>query len=65
MTLPTRQCRYSGEKPVRFMRHQKGLHPRIELGDINQAAPYLKMGVKHFCIGWDVRVLYEQAAVTY
>ena len=47
------------------MRHQKGLHPRIELGDINQAAPYLKMGVKHFCIGWDVRVLYEQAAVTY
>jgi len=24
-----------------------------------QAAPYLEMGVKHFCIGWDVRILHE------
>jgi 2-keto-3-deoxy-L-rhamnonate aldolase RhmA len=38
---------------------KKGLHPRVELGDIKQAAPYLEMGVKHFCIGWDVRVLYD------
>ncbi len=37
----------------------KGLHPRVELSDINLAAPYLEMGVKHFCIGWDVRVLYD------
>jgi len=37
----------------------KGLHPRIELADISQAAPYLEMGVKHFCIGLDVRVLYS------
>jgi len=36
-----------------------GLHPRVELGDITQAAPYLEMGVKHFCIGWDVRILYD------
>jgi 4-hydroxy-2-oxoheptanedioate aldolase len=36
-----------------------GLHPRVELGDIKQAAPYLEMGVKHFCIGWDVRVLHD------
>jgi 2-keto-3-deoxy-L-rhamnonate aldolase RhmA len=36
-----------------------GLHPRIELADIAGAAPYLEMGVKHFCIGWDVRVLYN------
>ena len=36
-----------------------GLHPRVELGDISQAAPYLEMGVKHFCIGWDVRVLHD------
>ena len=21
------------------------------------AAPYLEMGVKHFCIGWDVTIL--------
>src|SRR6195256_5050181 len=38
---------------------KKGLHPRVELADITQAAPYLEMGVKHFCIGWDVRVLHE------
>ena len=37
----------------------KGLHPRVELADINQAAPYLEMGVKHFCIGWDVRILHD------
>jgi 2-keto-3-deoxy-L-rhamnonate aldolase RhmA len=38
---------------------RKGLHPRVELADIRQAAPYLEMGVKHFCIGWDVRILHE------
>lgn len=37
----------------------RGLHPRVELGDITQAAPYLEMGVKHFCIGWDVRILHD------
>lgn len=36
-----------------------GLHPRVELANINDAAPYLEMGVKHFCIGWDVRILYD------
>jgi 2-keto-3-deoxy-L-rhamnonate aldolase RhmA len=36
-----------------------GLHPRVELADIKQAAPYLEMGVKHFCIGWDVRILHD------
>jgi 4-hydroxy-2-oxoheptanedioate aldolase len=38
---------------------KKGLHPRVELGDIKGAAPYLEMGVKHFCIGWDVRILHD------
>jgi 2-keto-3-deoxy-L-rhamnonate aldolase RhmA len=37
----------------------KRLHPRVELADITQAAPYLEMGVKHFCIGWDVRILHD------
>ena len=36
-----------------------GLAPRVELADIKQAAPYLEMGVKHFCIGWDVRILHS------
>lgn len=35
----------------------KGLHPRVELRDPSQAQRYLEMGVKHFCIGWDVRIL--------
>ncbi|MCA0250657.1 MAG: 2,4-dihydroxyhept-2-ene-1,7-dioic acid aldolase [Proteobacteria bacterium] len=36
---------------------KKGLHPRVELRDPSQAKKYLDMGVKHFCIGWDVRIL--------
>jgi 4-hydroxy-2-oxoheptanedioate aldolase len=36
---------------------KKGKHPRVELRDPSQAGKYLKMGVKHFCIGWDVRIL--------
>ncbi|MFN8524913.1 MAG: aldolase/citrate lyase family protein [Chloroflexota bacterium] len=36
-----------------------GKHPRIELMDPSQAGKYLDMGVKHFCMGWDVRVLYD------
>ena len=34
-----------------------GLHPRIEIAEPEQAAPYLEMGVKHFCIGWDTGIL--------
>lgn len=37
---------------------RKGLHPRVELGSPDQAARYIEMGVKHFCIGWDVSILY-------
>ena len=36
---------------------KKGQHPRVELRDPSQAQRYLEMGVKHFCIGWDVRIL--------
>ncbi|MFZ5784183.1 MAG: HpcH/HpaI aldolase family protein [Pseudomonadota bacterium] len=36
---------------------RKGLHPRVELRDPAQAGRYLEMGVRHFCIGWDVRIL--------
>ena len=31
----------------------------MELADIAGAKPYLEMGVQHFCIGWDVRILYD------
>ena len=36
---------------------KKGKNPRVELRDPSAAAKYLEMGVKHFCIGWDVRIL--------
>ena len=38
---------------------KKGIAPRVELGNFKDAEPYLKMGVKHFCIGWDVRIIYQ------
>lgn len=38
---------------------KKGIRPRIELGDPSGAAPYLEMGVKDFCIGWDVTIMYN------
>lgn len=36
---------------------KRGLHPRVELFDVSQAPRYIEMGVKHFCIGWDVSIL--------
>ncbi len=36
---------------------KKGKNPRVELRDPSQAQKYIDMGVKHFCIGWDVRIL--------
>jgi 4-hydroxy-2-oxoheptanedioate aldolase len=36
-----------------------GVAPRVELRDFKDAEPYLKMGVKHFCIGWDVDILHR------
>ena len=36
-----------------------GLHPRAEIGHPDQAKEYLDMGVRHFCIGSDVAILYE------
>jgi 2-keto-3-deoxy-L-rhamnonate aldolase RhmA len=36
-----------------------GLHPRAEINHPDQAKEYLDMGVRHFCIGSDVAILYE------
>jgi 2-keto-3-deoxy-L-rhamnonate aldolase RhmA len=47
----------AAEKKTIELALKKGLHPRVELRDPSQAEKYLKMGVKHFCIGWDVRIL--------
>ncbi len=34
-----------------------GVAPRVEVGSFEQAKPYLEMGVRHFCIGWDTMVI--------
>lgn len=36
---------------------EKGVHPRVEIGSIEQAQSFWDMGVRHFCIGWDTGVL--------
>ena len=35
-----------------------GVHPRIEIGRAEQAKPWLDMGVRHFCIGWDLGTIF-------
>ena len=39
---------------------KKGAGPRVEIGTIGsfeEAKPFLEMGVRHFCIGWDTLVI--------
>lgn len=36
-----------------------GVRPRVEIGSFEQAEPWLEMGVRDFCVGWDVRVIYD------
>ena len=37
---------------------KKGVHPRVEIGGFEQAKPFADMGVRHFCIGWDLTVIF-------
>jgi 2-keto-3-deoxy-L-rhamnonate aldolase RhmA len=39
------------------LRH--GIAPRAEIGDAAQAKRYVELGVSHFCIGHDVRILHD------
>ena len=36
-----------------------GVRPRIELFDFEAAKPYIDMGVRDFCIGWDVLTVHQ------
>ena len=36
---------------------ERGVHPRVEIATFEQAEPYLEMGVRHFCLGWDLVAL--------
>ena len=38
---------------------KKGVAPRVEIGSFEQAKPYLDMGVRHFCIGQDLGIIYQ------
>jgi 4-hydroxy-2-oxoheptanedioate aldolase len=38
---------------------KKGIQPRAEIGQPDQAKRYLDMGVKHFCIGTDMSILFQ------
>lgn len=35
-----------------------GIAPRVEIETYEQAKPYIDMGVKDFCMGWDVGIIY-------
>jgi 2-keto-3-deoxy-L-rhamnonate aldolase RhmA len=36
-----------------------GVAPRAEISHPSEAKPYLDLGVRHFCMGWDVSVLFD------
>lgn len=36
-----------------------GVPPRVELNNLDQAQYYLDLGVRHFCIGTDIAILYD------
>ena len=38
---------------------EKNVAPRVELRSFEQTKPFIDMGVRHFCIGWDVRTIFE------
>jgi len=38
---------------------KKGVQPRVEIGSFEQAKEYIDMGVRHFCIGFDLVVFYQ------
>ncbi len=36
---------------------KKGVAPRVECADFEQAKPFIEMGVRHFCINTDIKVI--------
>ena len=36
-----------------------GIAPRAEISHPNEAKAYLDLGVRHFCMGWDVSILFD------
>jgi len=38
---------------------KQGIAPRVEIASFEQAKPYVDMGVRHFCIGWDTGIIFQ------
>lgn len=38
---------------------KKGVHPRVEIVGVEQAKPFIDLGVRHFCIGWDLTTIFS------
>jgi 4-hydroxy-2-oxoheptanedioate aldolase len=38
---------------------KKGIVPRVEISSFEQAKPFVEMGVRHFCIGWDTGIIFQ------
>jgi len=38
---------------------KKGVHPRVEIDSFEQAKEFIDMGVRHFCIGFDLDIIYQ------
>ncbi|MBA7472327.1 4-hydroxy-2-oxo-heptane-1,7-dioate aldolase [subsurface metagenome] len=38
---------------------KKGVHPRVEIDSFEQAEEYIDMGVRHFCLGFDLGIIYQ------
>lgn len=47
----------AAEKKTIEMALKMGKNPRVELRSPADGQKYIDMGVQHFCIGWDVRIL--------
>lgn len=44
------------EKMIK-MALERGIAPRVEIATWDQAKPFIDMGVRHFCIGWDMDMI--------
>lgn len=49
----------AAERKVFEMALRMGVAPRAEINSVDEAKYYLDMGVRHFCIGTDVSILYQ------
>jgi 2-keto-3-deoxy-L-rhamnonate aldolase RhmA len=42
------------QKKVIKMALDHGVAPRVEVASVEEAKPFIELGVRHFCMGWDI-----------